>query len=935
MLQFFKLGMLARLIYAAWFVLWAIAVWAFAEIFEPLDNIEKLSGLLFFAIFLIALSVGTIAYMAGNLTGDDHLKSFGPLRGAGRIIFGILFSTFAFTAYLNAAYEIDFLYIDSWDFLSDGLFLIWSAALLVGGPMLTYFALTSNSRLRESALYRKWFLHGTGGSARFGGPLTFARHQFRRKFTKAPIYLGKTLAKYDPRPFCRHIGVDDENHLVTIAQSRSGKSTTVIWPNLVRYPYPDSVFVLDPKGEHAERTASHRAGQGHQVIVLDPFGETSGLQTHGFNPLKEIDPSSPSAKEALGAIADACIIHESTGDTGQHFDKLQRAMIIGVIAHLLTKEPPERHNLPTVYDFFMALTDPAQIGSFLDAMSKNDACGGAPKEAISLYNMAGSKGEKGGIFTTTVSNLSWVASSGMREHLMRSDFKLSDLRTKKTSLYVVLNFDAMQAQKQGRYMRMLINMAFDACRTTSLPSDRRDRRTLFILDEVAQLGPMPSIENAYRTLAGSHIKIWSFFQNYGALEKNYASPSDLMGNATKQFFGCGDPETAEQIQNYLGSFLHQMPTGFEGQRNLLDASEIRDTLKQNSPMQIVITGDGDKMELKRIRFIPERNLSSVSSVASKENSSENSENNPIFRPDPSQVSSSKPTPEEHRAVAKQGSQNLEKYDPSIPKAKYHILPDNVPPKSWVEHYHFVYMVSRSDLATAMETLRERGVDTEYFKKSERLYREKLEKATRSLDSVVSHFLAGKVGENDSPAFSKLSEAGYPIIEVKTPAAAGGKTAPRSSPSRSGQEPQQVAMPVDVSAVIRAFNKRLKDLHGDRQYYLRRKGDEVTFYGPEGRLGRCSRLDLHENPDYFNDALEQHLAVTTSPETEPVPETPPAENQGEGLTAEHQAALQRFSLNYPFPRAELDGKHLFWLERVPESKVDQVNADYETLLSVAS
>ena len=143
------------------------------------------------------------------------------------------------------------------------------------------------------------------------------------------------------------------------------------------------------------------------------------------------------------------------------------------------------------------------------------------------------------------------------------------------------------------------------------------------------------------------------------------------------------------------------------------------------------------------------------------------------------------------------------------------------------------------------------------------------------------------------------------------------------------------MPVDVSAVIRAFNKRLKDLHGDRQYYLRRKGDEVTFYGPEGRLGRCSRLDLHENPDYFNDALEQHLAVTTSPETEPVPETPPAENQGEGLTAEHQAALQRFSLNYPFPRAELDGKHLFWLERVPESKVDQVNADYETLLSVAS
>jgi hypothetical protein len=162
---------------------------------------------------------------------------------------------------------------------------------------------------------------------------------------------------------------------------------------------------------------------------------------------------------------------------------------------------------------------------------------------------------------------------------------------------------------------MLTNLAFETCRNVPLPEDRKrqGRRTLFILDEVAQLGPMPSIANAYQTLRGYDVKIWTFFQNYGAVEANYKSPDDLLGNASKQFFGCNSPQTAREIESYLGQWLHKRGTGtgdgsgtYESKKPLLSHDEIMNTLGQTSPAQIVITAADVKykMELKRETYIP-------------------------------------------------------------------------------------------------------------------------------------------------------------------------------------------------------------------------------------------------------------------------------------------------------------------------------------------
>ena len=58
--------------------------------------------------------------------------------------------------------------------------------------------------------------------------------------------------------------------------------------------------------------------------------------------------------------------------------------------------------------------------------------------------------------------LKWVAADGMHEHLSRSDFTLEELRTHGTTIYVVLDFDAMVPEAQGRYMRGRHETEFNA-----------------------------------------------------------------------------------------------------------------------------------------------------------------------------------------------------------------------------------------------------------------------------------------------------------------------------------------------------------------------------------------------------------------------------------------------------------------------------------------
>ncbi len=128
------------------------------------------------------------------------------------------------------------------------------------------------------------------------------------------------------------IGVDDNRHIMTIAGSRAGKSSTALIPNLLRYP--GSAFVIDPKGELAAMTARARYNQGQAVYVLDPFGITP-FRSHSFNPFHEIARAPKhEVPDNAAVLAESLIVNERGGT--DHWTLSARNLVKGLILDLLS-----------------------------------------------------------------------------------------------------------------------------------------------------------------------------------------------------------------------------------------------------------------------------------------------------------------------------------------------------------------------------------------------------------------------------------------------------------------------------------------------------------------------------------------------------------------------------------------------------------------------
>lgn len=79
----------------------------------------------------------------------------------------------------------------------------------------------------------------------------------------------------------RYLYINGALHVITVAPTRSGKTTSIAIPVLLTYEH--SMVVLDLKGELFKATSGYRAAQGQRIQVWAPYA-TDG-NTHRFNPL--------------------------------------------------------------------------------------------------------------------------------------------------------------------------------------------------------------------------------------------------------------------------------------------------------------------------------------------------------------------------------------------------------------------------------------------------------------------------------------------------------------------------------------------------------------------------------------------------------------------------------------------------------------------------
>ncbi len=404
----------------------------------------------------------------------------------------------------------------------------------------------------------------------------------------------------------RVLGRMDDRHVVTVAGSRAGKSSTVLIPNLRRYP--GSVVVLDPKGELARATADDRRRMGQRVYVLDPFGETGAPQA-SHNPFLELGMGRPEHVAADAAqLADALIVGNAKDP---HWTDSAKNLIKGIILHLLVTDP-RGATLRTVR---RALNfTPPEFERLFTAMTESTAFDGV------VANIGASllgKCEAGGRELQSILSTAQEQTAPLDDIVRiteRSDFKLTDLRSGKITIYLVL--PGMRMATHYRWLRLVVQQALAAMERAPAP---REMPVWFILEEFPALGHMRSIEAAAGLIAGSGVKLWSVLQDLTQLKTHYPhSWETFLGNAgIVQAFGNSDITTTEHLSKMLGMTQVMerqeirvsggaMAHGDMGRREnlrsvrLLEANEITKWFARETGLQLVLIPGRPPIYMQRL-----------------------------------------------------------------------------------------------------------------------------------------------------------------------------------------------------------------------------------------------------------------------------------------------------------------------------------------------
>jgi type IV secretion system protein VirD4 len=432
-----------------------------------------------------------------------------------------------------------------------------------------------------------------------------ARAEMRRTtwgFEPGRLFLG-TLPEDDSV----QVGYGDDRHIVTIAGSRAGKSSSALLPNLLYWP--GSMLAIDPKGELARIAGNWRTRFG-QVVTLDPFNITGDGSGHCWNPFDELRDTPPeNIPDDAALFAEALVVGSQRGDP--YWSMSARNLVRGLILHLYaTLENP------TLTDLRRVLTDADLLTVTLDAMAASDAFDGIVARAGGSM-IAKTEKERDSVVSTASEETAFLDSIGLQQISRSSSFRIADMKSVEP-LCVFLVLPAVRMATHSRWLRLFLNMALVAFERTPQQSETP---CLWLLEEFAQLGHMKSLEAAAGYMAGFGVKLWVVLQDLNQLKTHYPdSWETFIGNAgLVQAFGNSDVTTLNYLSERLGQTIVTAPHGaartaaglLRGQHGgtidqqaapLLAPFEIAQHFRRESELALILVTGEKPLAVKRVRW---------------------------------------------------------------------------------------------------------------------------------------------------------------------------------------------------------------------------------------------------------------------------------------------------------------------------------------------
>lgn len=328
-----------------------------------------------------------------------------------------------------------------------------------------------------------------------------------------------------------------ERHLILFGPNGSGKGTRLLVPNLLSIT-GRSIVVIDPKGELASITAAYRRTVSN-VVILNPF-KVLDLPCDGFNPLAALDPDAPAFFEDVSGIAEALIKIE---EHDPHWSESARGLLMAVVMWEV-KEARREKRAPLLENVRRIFTEPDEkvdgrfVGGFRRTVLQMMDEGGF--EIASLIGRFMRDNEEiASILSTADRQTWWILSKQMRENLRKNDLDFADLKKRPTTVYVVL--PAERIRTHSVWLRLVI---VSALRALYKPGGLR---TLFMLDEFAQLQHLAPVEDAFGLVRGYGVQLWPILQDLNQLKDIYKErwESFIANAGIVQGFAPNDLTTAD------------------------------------------------------------------------------------------------------------------------------------------------------------------------------------------------------------------------------------------------------------------------------------------------------------------------------------------------------------------------------------------------------
>jgi type IV secretion system protein VirD4 len=185
-------------------------------------------------------------------------------------------------------------------------------------------------------------------------------------------------------------------------------------------------------------------------------------------------------------------------------------------------------------------------------MARSPFAGGLIRRAA-LSMLAKEDKERSSIISTATTQTSFLDApqiiASLRHRSDRPRLDMAALLGDPVSIFLCLPAPLMPAF--NRWLRLVVSSALTEMTMRLAPPEKR---VLFLLDELATLGHLESVENAVGLAAGYGLQVWAVFQDIPQMKDTYkARWASFVGNSgVFAAFAVNDVETAKYVSDMMG-----------------------------------------------------------------------------------------------------------------------------------------------------------------------------------------------------------------------------------------------------------------------------------------------------------------------------------------------------------------------------------------------